>query len=159
MYNTARTSIINPIAENTQLNLSYFSLISSLTYPLNSSLSTKVIQDSQNHMFSFQHTTTRISSCALRSTAWWYTSADQALSLRHTQWLFNKTRYLYPLNSSICAKVHCNASILTHNLSVSILWFAFFILYFSSRILWFIVFSILDNESLIELQLSWWCGS
>ena len=34
---------------------------------------------------------------------------------------FTKTRYLYPLNASICAKAHCNGSILIHNLSVSIL--------------------------------------
>ena len=53
MYNTARANIINPIAENThmQLRFSYFLLISSLTYPLNSSLPTKVIEDNQNHIF------------------------------------------------------------------------------------------------------------
>jgi hypothetical protein len=28
---------------------------------------------------------------------------------------------LYPLNASVCAKTHCNASILIHNLSVSVL--------------------------------------
>jgi hypothetical protein len=46
MYNTARANIINPIAENThmQLRFSYFLLITSLRYPLNSSLSTKVIE-------------------------------------------------------------------------------------------------------------------
>jgi hypothetical protein len=64
MYNTARTNIINPIAENIQLCLSYFLLTSSLAYPLNSSLSTKVIENNQNDIFSFQHAT-RTSSCVL----------------------------------------------------------------------------------------------